>query len=131
MYISSFQDKPESQSPEPFQPKKATRKIERKLIPMIPLMQMEDLMAESNTFSKFNKTVELIFDNMEDIDMSELEAGAGEHDASADVQLPQEILINKFQLQGSVGSIPQNLGIRIAVSQFICSIHLLVMTIGL
>ena len=114
---SSFQDKPESQSPEPFQPKKATRKIERKLIPMIPLMQMEDLMAESNTFSKFNKTVELIFDNMEDIDMSELEAGAGEHDASADVQLPQEILINKFQLQGSVGSNPHILAFRIIVSQ--------------
>ena len=62
------------------------------------MMQMEDLLAESNTFSKFNKTVELIFENMEDIDMSELEAGAGEHD-SGDVQLPQEILINKFQLQ--------------------------------
>ena len=81
-------------------PKKATRKVERKLIPMIQMMQMEDLMAESNTFSKFNKTVELIFDNLEDIDMSELEAGAGEHDASKDVQLPPEILINKFQLQG-------------------------------
>ena len=71
---------------------------------MIQMMQMEDLMnlheSESNTFSKFNKTVELIFDNLEDIDMSELEAGAGEHDASKDVQLPPEILINKFQLQG-------------------------------
>ena len=98
---SSFQDKPESKSPEPFQPKKATRKIERKLIPMIPMMQMEDLLAESNTFSKFNKTVELIFDNMEDIDMSELEAGAGE-DQTDGVQLPQEILINKFHLQASV-----------------------------
>ena len=74
---------------------------------MIPLMQMEDLLAESNTFSKFNKTVELIFDNMEDIDMSELEAGAGEHDQAGDVQLPQEILINKFQLQVSDGLISQ------------------------
>ena len=73
---------------------------------MIPMMQMEDLLAESNTFSKFNKTVELIFENMEDIDMSELEAGAGE-DQTDGVQLPQEILINKFQLQASVGSIPQ------------------------
>ena len=65
---------------------------------MIAMMPMEELMAESNTFTKFNKTVELIFDNMEDIDMSELEPGAGE-DATADLQLPQEILINKFQLQ--------------------------------
>jgi cohesin loading factor subunit SCC2 len=65
-------------SPEPedndlpaFVPKKVTKKVERKLIPMIPKIDIEELM-ESNTFHRFNKAVELIFDNMEEVNMEEL-----------------------------------------------------------
>jgi cohesin loading factor subunit SCC2 len=83
-----------SESPEVFVPKKVTKKVERKLIPMIPKIDVEELM-ESNTFHRFNKTVELIFDNMEEVNMEELNNDNPEEGAD----LPPEILIPKYQLQ--------------------------------
>ncbi len=83
-----------SKSPEVFVPKKVTKKVERKLIPMIPKIDVEELM-ESNTFHRFNKTVELIFDNMEEVNMEELNNENPEEGA----ELPPEILIPKYQLQ--------------------------------
>jgi cohesin loading factor subunit SCC2 len=97
-------------------PKKQTRKLQRKLIPMIPMMQIDELMAESNTFSKFNKTVELVFENMEDIDMKELEAINEDKD---DAEIPPEILINKFQLSDLCSETAKlkSLGVMESVSQ--------------
>ena len=89
------QNSPErAESPEVFIPKKVTKKVERKLIPMIPKIDVEELM-ESNTFHRFNKTVELIFDNMEEVNMEEL---GGDHPEEG-ADLPPEILIPKYQLQ--------------------------------
>lgn len=83
---------PPPASPESFVPKKVTRTLERKLIPIIPKINADDLMEDSNTFLRFNKTVELIFDNMEDVNMKDLEA------LDDDADIPQEILIPKYQL---------------------------------
>ena len=80
----------------PFVPKKVTRKVERKLIPMIMKIDHSEL-AESGTFSRFNKSVEIIFDNMEDVNLKELEEASIANDGN--IELPQEILINKYALQ--------------------------------
>nr|XP_040566817.1 nipped-B-like protein [Lepeophtheirus salmonis] len=48
---------------------------------------------ESNLYQRFNKTVELIFDNMEEINLQDLDA------SQDDLELPPEILIQKYQLQ--------------------------------
>ena len=80
----------------PFVPKKMTRKVERKLIPMIMKIDPSDL-AESGTFTRFNKAVEIIFDNMEDVNMKELEEASNSNDGN--VEIPPEILIPRYQLQ--------------------------------
>ena len=77
-------------------PKKQTRKVERKLIPMIMKITPEDL-NDSGISSRFNKTVELIFDNMEEINLQELEANSIANDGN--IELPPEILIPKYQLK--------------------------------
>ena len=59
----------EEEEAEPvFVPKKATRKVERKLIPMLAKISADELM-DSNMFQRFNKTVELIFENMEEVNL--------------------------------------------------------------
>lgn len=83
--------------PKPFVPKKVTRKVERKLIPMLMKIDAEELM-DSGTFARFNKTVDVIFDNMEEVNFKELEA-AGEKSDTGDIELPPEILIAKYQLR--------------------------------
>ena len=87
---------PPEEELKPFVPKKVTKKLERKLIPMIMKIDADEL-SESGTFSRFNKTVELIFDNMEEVNMQDLEAASIEKDG--DIELPPEILIAKYQLQ--------------------------------
>ena len=89
---------PEKEEIKPFVPKKVTRKIERKLAPMLQKIDAEELM-DTNMFVRFNKTVDLIFENMEDVNMQEFEEAernAKEDNAS---ELPSEILIPKYQLQ--------------------------------
>ncbi len=49
-----------------FVPKKVSRKIERKLVPRIQKIDPEMLM-ESNNFKRFNKTMETVFDNAEEV----------------------------------------------------------------
>ena len=70
--------------------------MERKLIPMIMKITPEDL-NDSGISSRFNKTVELIFDNMEEINLQELEANSIANDGN--IELPPEILIPKYQLK--------------------------------
>jgi hypothetical protein len=63
-------DEPSAASPPPdldnFVPKKVSRKIERKLVPRIQKIDPEMLM-ESNNFKRFNKTMETVFDNAEEV----------------------------------------------------------------
>jgi cohesin loading factor subunit SCC2 len=47
-------------------PRKVSRKIERKLVPRLQKIDPETLM-ESNTFQRFNKTMETVFDNAEEV----------------------------------------------------------------
>ena len=66
---------PEGDELKPFVPKKQTRKVERKLIPMIMKINPEDL-NDSGISSRFYETVEKIFESMEDINLQELEANS-------------------------------------------------------
>ena len=81
-----------------FVPKKVTRKVERKLIPMLMKINAEELM-DSNMFQRFNKTVELIFENMEEVNMQEFEDAEKTGENGQVPELPPEILIPKYQLQ--------------------------------
>jgi len=74
----------------PFVPKKVSRKIERKVDDKTKKLDPEALM-ESNTFQKFHKTAEMVFDNADDVDLKELE------EAEDDAEIPPEILIPKHQ----------------------------------
>lgn len=87
---------PPEEELKPFVPKKVTRKVERKLIPMIMKIDPNEL-SESGTFSRFNKSVDVIFENMEDVNMQELEAASNANDG--EIELPPEILLPKYQLQ--------------------------------
>ena len=73
-----------------FVPKKATRKIERKMLPMMRKMDAEELM-ESNNFKRFSRTIEAIFDQVEEVNMAEL----GEQEE--DTAIPSELLVPKYQ----------------------------------
>ncbi len=83
---------PEPPSPEPFVPKKVTRKVERNLIPVIPMVSIDELMEQQNTFKKFNQILEVIFDNLEDINLQNFEQ------MEEGTEIPPEILIPKYQL---------------------------------
>ncbi|XP_076249024.1 nipped-B cohesin loading factor [Calliopsis andreniformis] len=65
------------------------RKIEKKLVPVLAKLSVEELM-ETNTYQRFNTTIETIFENTEDV------ATNAELDDDGDV--PPELLIPKYQL---------------------------------
>ncbi|XP_076681942.1 nipped-B cohesin loading factor isoform X1 [Andrena cerasifolii] len=78
-------DKRDSLSPT----KPKIRKIEKKLVPVLAKLSVEELM-ETNTYQRFNTTIETIFENTEDITTNaELED---------DGDVPPELLIPKYQL---------------------------------
>lgn len=75
---------------EPFiPPKPKLQKVERKLVPVLEMLSIEELM-ETNTYHRFNRTAEKIFDSMEDVNLAM-------EDDEEDV--PPEVLIPKYQLQ--------------------------------
>lgn len=43
------------------------RKVERKLVPVVEKLSVEELM-ETNTYQKFNKCIEKVFESTEEID---------------------------------------------------------------
>ncbi|KAK9497633.1 hypothetical protein O3M35_004324 [Rhynocoris fuscipes] len=63
--------------------------MERKLIPMVEKLSIEELM-ETNTYQRFNRSMERIFEDVEDVDIL---AESGDEDC------PGEALISKYQLQ--------------------------------
>lgn len=66
------------------------RKFERKLVPVLAKLSVEELM-ETNTYQRFNTTIDTIFENTEDVaTIAELED---------DGDVPPEMLIPKYQLQ--------------------------------
>ncbi|KAM0736250.1 Nipped-B-like protein [Formica fusca] len=64
------------------------RKIEKKLVPVLAKLSVEELM-ETNTYQRFNSTIETIFENTEEIANADFED---------DGDVPPEILIPKYQL---------------------------------
>ncbi|XP_076294554.1 nipped-B cohesin loading factor isoform X2 [Lasioglossum baleicum] len=65
------------------------RKIEKKLVPVLAKLSVEELM-ETNTYQRFNTTMETIFENTEDATTN------AEFEDDGDV--PPELLIPKYQL---------------------------------
>lgn len=52
-----------------FVPKTKLRKVERKLAPVAEKMSVEELM-ETNTYQRFIRSIELVFDNTEDLELN-------------------------------------------------------------
>ncbi|XP_076056049.1 nipped-B-like protein A isoform X2 [Oratosquilla oratoria] len=63
------------------------KRIERKLVPITEKLTSEELM-ETNTYQRFNRAIERIFDNTEDLDLN----------AEIEDDVPQEYLIAKYEL---------------------------------
>ncbi|XP_071872073.1 nipped-B cohesin loading factor [Bombus fervidus] len=83
-------DDDEDEKKEAFIPTKPKiRKVEKKLVPVLAKLSVEELM-ETNTYQRFNTTIETIFENTEDV------ATNTELDDDGDV--PPELLIPKYQL---------------------------------
>jgi len=72
-------------------PKKVTKKVERKVLPVARKLDTEELM-ESNNFKRFNKTMEAIFDAAEEVNMAELD-----DDGEEQKEIPTELLVPKYQ----------------------------------
>ncbi|EZA57826.1 Nipped-B-like protein [Ooceraea biroi] len=65
------------------------RKIEKKLVPVLAKLSVEELM-ETNTYQRFNSTIETIFENTED--------ATANADLEDDGDVSPEMLIPKYQL---------------------------------
>ncbi|XP_014483167.1 PREDICTED: nipped-B-like protein B [Dinoponera quadriceps] len=65
------------------------RKIEKKLVPVLAKLSVEELM-ETNMYQRFNSTIETIFENTED--------AMANADTEDDGDVPPEMLIPKYQL---------------------------------
>ena len=89
-------------SPEPatdidnFVPKKVTRKLEKKYLPQATKMDTDEIMESSN-FLKFNKTMELIFETAEEVNMVEL------NEDEEGKEIPTELLVPKYQAADLAG----------------------------
>jgi len=88
-------NEPESSAPpsnlDNFVPKKVTRKVEKKYLPEARKLDSEEIL-ESTNFVKFSRTMELIFETAEEVNMGEL------NDADDDdKEIPTELLVPKYQ----------------------------------
>jgi len=83
------EDEDDDKRDAPYTPTKPKiRKIEKKLVPVLAKLSVEELM-ETNTYQRFNSTIETIFENTEEIANADFED---------DGDVPPEILIPKYQL---------------------------------
>ena len=89
---------PSTTSLNDFVPKKVTRKLEKKYLPQTTKMDADEIMESSN-FLKFNKTMELIFETAEEVNMVEL----NEEDDEAGKEIPTELLVPKYQASDLAG----------------------------
>lgn len=93
-----------------FVQKPKIRKFEKKLVPVLAKLSVEELM-ETNTYQRFNSSIETIFENTDDFATMEIDD---------DGDVPGELLIPKYELQelcteaaklkalGATESIPQD-----------------------
>lgn len=88
--VTDDDDDDEEDKKEVFTPTKPKiRKIEKKLVPVLAKLSVEELM-ETNTYQRFNTTIETIFENTEDV--------ATNAELEDDGDVPPELLIPKYQL---------------------------------
>jgi len=85
------------QDMENFVPKKVTKMVERKILPIARKLDTEELL-ESNNFKRFNKTMEAIFDAAEEVNMAELD-----DDGEDQKDIPTELLVPKYQASELAG----------------------------
>ncbi|XP_066599133.1 nipped-B-like protein A [Prorops nasuta] len=84
--VDDEEDEDRRETTSPTKPK--IRKIEKKLVPVLAKLSIEELM-ETNTYQRFNTAIEMIFENTEDYMTMEFEE---------DGEVPAELLIAKSQL---------------------------------
>ena len=90
------EDSPQPSDIDNFVPKKVTRKLEKKYLPQTSKMDTEEIMESSN-FLKFNKTMELIFETAEEVNMVEL------NEDEEGKEIPTELLVPKYQAADLAG----------------------------
>ncbi|KOB75611.1 Nipped-B-like protein [Operophtera brumata] len=66
------------------------RKVERRLVPVLEMLSVDELM-ETNTYQRFNKLIESVFDSIDD-DVLITEEMEG-------TDIPEELLLPRYQLQ--------------------------------
>jgi len=54
--------------------KPIVRKVERKLVPVLEKLSVEELM-ETNTYQRFNSTIDSIFDNTDELELAKEQGG--------------------------------------------------------
>ncbi|VVC44793.1 Hypothetical protein CINCED_3A008325 [Cinara cedri] len=95
--------------------KPKVRRVERKLVPVIEKLSIEELM-ETNTYQKFNKCIEKVFESTEEGDML---AEFGDEDVPPEALIPKYVLQElcsesaKLKTLGAMDSIPSNKIIRL------------------
>ncbi|XP_026815896.1 nipped-B-like protein isoform X1 [Rhopalosiphum maidis] len=91
------------------------RKVERKFVPAVEKLSVEELM-ETNTYQKFNKCIEKVFESTEEVDTL---LDFGENDIPPEALIPKYVLQElcsesaKLKTLGAMESIPSNKIIRI------------------
>ncbi|XP_050529053.1 nipped-B-like protein isoform X2 [Daktulosphaira vitifoliae] len=91
------------------------RKIERKLVPVVEKLSVEELM-ETNTYQKFNKCMEKVFESTEETDNT---LDMGEDDVPPEALIPKYVLQElcsesaKLKTLGAMESIPSSKIIRL------------------
>ncbi|CAH1960755.1 unnamed protein product [Acanthoscelides obtectus] len=98
----------EEQVPEPVVEKPKLRKVEKKFVPVLEKLSLEELM-ETNTYHRFNKSIEHILRSSEDIDVTEIaEDGMIQEDYLLSRSTMQELCTEAAKLKnlGAMEMIP-------------------------
>lgn len=90
-------------------PKTKLRKIERKLVPMIEKLNVEELM-ETNTYQRFNRTIEKILEDACDEDENDDEGSGGEEESAISKYQLGELVSEAAKLKalGAMESVPSD-----------------------
>ncbi|CAG0895763.1 unnamed protein product, partial [Darwinula stevensoni] len=83
--------KKENEEAEPLPKKPKVRKVERKLVPVIEKLGVDDLVLESNAYQRFSRLLDHICESAEDVEITA--------DLDEEAEVPSEVLIAKYKLQ--------------------------------
>ncbi|KAJ8930877.1 hypothetical protein NQ314_016297 [Rhamnusium bicolor] len=96
------------EKPDPIVVKPKLRRVEKKFVPVLEKLSQEELM-ETNTYHRFNKSIELVLKSAEDIDVSEIaEDGMIQEEYLLSRTIMQELCTEaaKLKILGAMEMIP-------------------------